>query len=235
MAGEIQVTIVLDSGLFLTDEKANGYTYSEVGYFTPHAMIYADGEKKDELDPLKFGTDGYRINVRKIGKDGDEIVKNIVFSDCLLEYLSRLHNVYGHVVHVDTSSLDCIFHFNSGRFCSSKVKPRNFREYNGLTHAPTGNKKSIGAIAHDIVVHHRLAKGEKLIFALAQEADKEIWSSEKLNAKNRIDIEILADNSTAEMFYCQGLKLRGQNYWLPNQGGDPPPTWIHGGHGGSGG
>lgn len=229
---EIQLTIVLDSGLFLTDEEANGFTYSEVGYFTPHIIVYADGEKNDELDPSKLGTDGSAVNVRRIGADGNEIAEVIKFSDCLLEYLLRLHKVYGHLVHVDRSSLDCIFHFNSGRFCSSKVKSRNFREYNGLTNEPTGNKKSAGAIAHDIVIYHHLAKGEKLIFTDCE--GNEIWSSDKAKATKRIEVEILADNSTAEMFYCKGLKLRGQNYWLPNQGGDPPPTWIHGGHGGGG-
>lgn len=232
MANGIQVTIVLDSGLFLTDEEATGFTYSEVGYFTPHLHIYRDGEKTEEIDPAKMGTNCRLINVRKINTKGEEVGGGIRFSKCLLKHLLRLHNLYGHFVIVDRPQLDCIFHFNSGSFRSSKLKPRAFKECDGQSHQLTGKRQSVVPIAHDIIIEYELAAGEKL--TLSDEAGVVIWSSDSLPANGRIDIDVMADNSTAVMFYRDALKLRGQNYWLPNQD-DPPPIWTHGGHGGSGG
>lgn len=231
MADGIQVTIVLDSGLFMTDEEANGFTYSEVGYFTPHLHVYRDGEKTEEIDPAKMGTNSRLINVRKIGADGKEIGGGIKFSKCLLKYLLRLHKVYGHFVIVDRPQFDCIFHFNSGCFRSSKVKPRAFKECDGQSHQITGKRQSLAPIAHDIAIEFELAAGEKL--TLSDEKGAIIWSSDSPPAKKRIEVEVMADSATAVMFYRDALKLRGQNYWIPNQG-DPPPTWTHGGHGGGG-
>jgi len=228
----IQATIILDSGSFLTDEEANGKTYSEVGYFTPHIAVYIDGEKKDDVLPGKLGTGCREIKVRKYDASGNEVATGITLSDCLLKYLLRLHTVYGHMVHPEKVKFDCIFQFNSGHFCSSKVKARNFREYNGKSHQETGQKKPVGEIAHDIAIHFELAPGETLKLMCD---DNQIWSSGNLGSiRKRLDIEILADNSTAEMYYREGLKLMGQNYWLPNQGGDPPPNWVHGGPAGGG-
>lgn len=228
----IQATIILDSGSFLTDEEANGKAYSEVGYFTPQISVYVDGEKKGDIHPGKIGTGCREIKVRKYDASGNEVATGITLSECLLKYLLRLHNVYGHVVHSDRVKFDCVFHFNSGHFCSSKVKARNFREYNGKSHQETGQKKPVGLIAHDIAIHYELGPGETLKLLCD---DNQLWSSDEHGAiRKRLDIEILADNSTAEMFYREGLKLLGQNYWLPNQGGDPPPSWTHGGPAGGG-
>lgn len=223
----IQATIILDSGSLLTDEQANGNTYSEVGYFTPHIFVYVDGENKAELNPGILGTNCREINVRKYDSGGNEVASGIELSDCFLKHLLRLHNVYGHVVHPDRVKYDCIFNFNSGRFCSSKLKARNFKEYDGKIHKETGLKKPMGVIAHDIAIHYVLSPGETLKLMCNE---KPLWSSDAYRPINRrIDVEIMADNSTAEMFYREGLKLLGQNYWLPNQSGDPPPNWVHGG------
>lgn len=228
----IQATILLDSGSFLTNEEENGMTYSEVGYFTPHLFIYADGEMVGEINPGQMGTGCRKIDVRKYDASGSEIASNIELSQCLLKHLLRLHTVYGHVVHSDRDKYDCLFHFNSGHFCSSKLKTRDFKEVHGKSHSETGRRKSLELIAHDILVHYELEPGETL--RLNCDGGK-IWSSgDQEKIARRLDIEIMADNSTAEMFYREGLKLMGQNYWLPNQG-DPPPSWTHGGPGPSGG
>jgi hypothetical protein len=228
----LQVTIVLDSGLFLTDEEANKFTSSEVGYFTPHIAVYRDGEKAEEIDAATIGTNCRIINVRKLDDKGKPTGGGIRFSVSLLNDLLRLKDLYGHIVLADEPKLDCKFHFNSGHFCSSKVKPRTFKEYDANTNQPTGKTQSTRPIAHDIVVHYDLAAGESL--TLVDNAGNSVWSSSDRPTRRRIEIEILANNSTASMFYREGLKLRGQNYWMPNQG-DPPPPWSHGGHGGGGG
>ena len=51
---------------------------------------------------------------------------------------------------------------------------------------------------------------------------KVFWSSKDVNVKERLEIEIVADNTTAEKFYRVALKAERDSYWLPNQG-DPPP------------
>ena len=225
----IQATIILDSGAFLTDEEANGMTYSEVGYFAPYIMVYIDGEKKGEVNPGRIGTGCRKVDVRKFDANNNEVATTIELSECLLNHLLRLHNVYGHVVHSDREKHDCVFHFNSGHFCSSKLKARDFKELDGKSHAETGRRKSVGVIAHDIAIHYELEPGEALKLMCE---GKPLWSSSDYGPiKRRLEVEILADNSTAEMFYRESLKLMGQNYWLPNQG-DPPPTWTHGGPGG---
>jgi hypothetical protein len=219
----LQVTIVLDSGLFLTDEEGNGYTESEVGYFTPHIVIYRDSRKNEEIDAANVGTNGRVINVRKFDANGQEVGGGVNFSDCLITYLFRAHKLYGEQVEFDRPDLDCIFHFNSGKFCSSKVKQRDFKEFDGADQ-PTGRKQSVEPIAHDVVIHYELAPGEKL--RLVADDGGKVWYSDDHPTNKRIDVEILADNTTATKFYRDGLKMKGKNHWLPNQG-DPPPLWTH--------
>jgi hypothetical protein len=48
------------------------------------------------------------------------------------------------------------------------------------------------------------------------------WSSKDSGAKQRLEIEIVADNTTAEKFFLHTLKEKRDSYWLPNAG-DPPP------------
>jgi hypothetical protein len=228
----IQATILLDSGAFLTDEEKNGFTYSKVGYFAPHIYVYVDGEQKEELHPEKDKTGALNIDVRKYDAAGKEMASSIELSDCLLKYLLRLHNIYGEVVEIDEDKYDCIFHFNSGHFCSSKLKTRNFRLYDGYTDEATDQKKPAGLIAHDIAIHYELAPGETL--RLVSDGAP-IWSSGNHDPiARRLEVEILADSASSEMFYRDSLKLSGRSYWMPNQGGDPPPNWVHGGPAGGG-
>lgn len=221
----IILSILLDAGLFMTDEEADGYQFSEVGYFAPRVHIYQDGERIAELSQNLFGSDGQTIKVRKMTAAGVEINEGIRLSSSLIRDLLRLHKVYDEsIIPVDRASLDCIFHFTSGIFRASSVKPRYFQQVDGKSHLPIPNsRKFVGLIAHDIVVEYAIDDGE--ILSMTDAAGGVIYRSG--GARLRIDIEILADNSAAEMLYREALKLRGQNYWLPNQD-DPPPIWTHG-------
>ncbi|HWP43616.1 MAG TPA: hypothetical protein VNO14_10300 [Blastocatellia bacterium] len=226
----IQATILLDSGAFMTDEEATGKTYSEVGYFIPHIVIYVDGEKKKEVTAAQVGTGCQVINISKVDENGNEIDKGITLSECLTAHLLRLDKVYDRHVHVDRDKFDCIFYFNTGHICSSKLKNRHFREHLAYSGQETQNRKYFPRVAHDIAIHFDLQSGQNLKIG---SSTCEIWPyNDAPTPKRRLDIEILADNSTAKMFYCDSLKLRGSNFWLPNQGGDPPPIWTHGGQGG---
>ncbi len=222
----IQLSVVLDSGAFLTDEAATGYTYSEVGYFIPHLNVYGDGEFLRDIDAYKMGTGAKVVNVRHLDSTGKEKADGVSLSNSLVTNVLRMHKLHNRAIHVDRSKFDCIFHFNSGRFCCSHVKARVFKEVHGVLHTPTGKTKNVGPIAHDIVVHFELADGES--FRMTYDDDV-IWSSENHpDVKRRFDIEVIAQHATAEYYYREMLNLGRQNYWLPNQG-DAPPPWGHGG------
>ena len=224
----IQVTLVLDSGAFLTNEAATGYAYSEVGYFIPHLNVYGDGEMLGSVNAYTIGTGCRPIEVRHLGSDGKEIANGIHLSQSLIKNLLRIHKLHGRVVHTDRQKFDCCFHFNSGVFRCSHVMPRIFKEVNGITHQLTGQFKTTPPIAHDVVVEYQLEKGES--FKIGSGKD-DIWSTvSHPNVTKRFDLEVIAENSTAELYYREMLKLGRLNYWLPNQG-HPPPNWTHDGDG----
>ncbi|HSE98115.1 MAG TPA: hypothetical protein VLD57_07560, partial [Blastocatellia bacterium] len=107
------------------------------------------------------------------------------------------------------------------------------REFDARTGEWTGKRELYGPIAHDIGISFELEKGEALKFV---SEGQELWSTAAYAGQfRRFDIELPADNSTADLYYRDAIKLGEANYWLPNQGGDPPPTWTHGGPGGGGG
>lgn len=226
----IQVTLVLDSGAFLTNEEATGFTYSEVGYFIPHLNVYGDGELIKSVSAYCLGTGCRQLNVRHLDADGNEIAKGIRLSESLYKSLLRMHKLHGRIVHADREKFDCCFHFNSGMFRCSHVMSRVFKEVHGVSHQPTGQVKTISSIAHDVVVEYELQDQETFqILAPGKDKNESIWSSaEYPNVTRRFDLEVIAENSTAEFYYREMLKLGRQNYWVPNQG-QPPPSWTHDG------
>lgn len=218
----IQVTIILDSGAFMTDEDNQGALYTEVGYFTPDIKFYGDGRIVKELDPGRLGTSSRVVDIILKKPDGSA-ESGINLSEGFCSHMLRLHKLHGRFVHVDRDMFDCVFKFNSGHLRCSKVKARDFKEMNGRTNELSG-RKHIPPIAHDVAIHYEIEDGGELVF---NSNGKQTWSSkDHPDIKKRFDIEIMADHTTADMYFNQCLKLRGQNYWLPNQG-DPPPYWSH--------
>jgi len=106
------------------------------------------------------------------------------------------------------------------------IKPRAFdsgkykRADGKLAMLPDETPKDIRkAIAHTVQVQFTLKKGEALELA---RNGKVFWSSRTSGAKNRVELEIIADNSTWKKFYCDIFKEKLDQYWMPHEG-DPPP------------
>src|SRR5262249_61003322 len=93
---------------------------------------------------------------------------------------------------------------------------------------PTGKRggpvrKHMGAIAHCVVIHFDLADGDKLTVASPTKPyfEKPIDTS----VRDRLEIEILADDSTALKYFCDCVDSNRAHYWIPNQG-NPPTSFF---------
>ena len=221
-----QATIVLDSGTFLTKEGP----HREIGYFQSEdnvsdIRIYADGEEiKNVPDPFKLGTGD--IQVRHLNADGSPKQTGVDISTAFHDQLLHLNALYGDHQAVERTNFDCIIRFETGQFCASMVKKRLFKEHKKQKDGSYKNDvqdspREIGPIAHNVAVHYSLEDKEALELT---RNGVTFWSSKDYRIKERFEIEVVADNSTAEKFFMHSFKDHGKDsYWMPNQG-DPPPT-----------
>ena len=228
----IQVKVILDSGCFLPIQKPG--TSCEVGYYqcdpsTSDIRVYLDGDEASysyPSDPFKLGGGNCTVEIRHKMKDGSINKDGVKKSPtCHGRLLHMNRDLYGEDLAPDRTKFDCVLHFDSGRFCDSKVKKRRFKEHSQqpdgtYVYTTTDQIKEIGPVAHDVVVHYKLDDGEAI--ELARDG-RVFWSSEKLKIEGLLEIELIADNSTVEKFYCKSFKVEKDKYWVPNQG-DPPPV-----------
>ncbi len=228
----IQVTVTLDSGSFLPKTG----TFCEIGYFeceptVADIKIFIDGEEPDNVpNPFKLCDAGKKCGIEVRHKDKDDHTKTdgIRTSKTFHSQLLHLEQLYGPGNHqpVERNNFDCVIRFDSGHLRASMVKKRDFKEHKtqqdgSFKPDPQDTPKPVGPISHNVVVSFTLDDNEAL--ELARD-NSTIWTSKKYNPNQRIEIEIAADNSTAEKFFRHSLSDSGKNsYWLPNQG-DPPPT-----------
>jgi hypothetical protein len=224
----IQVTIILDSGVFLPIEGDNS-NHTEIGYFQSHQsvpdiQVRADGNLLTTGSPMNLGKK-CQIEIRHVKANGSIKKDGVKSANGFHGGLLHMKHLYGKHISVDRKKFDCVLRFDSGLFCGAKFKPRTFKEYvpaangqKGFT--PSGKTKTTREpIPHDIHVLFKLGKGEAIELARDGEV---FWSSQTSGAKERLEIEIVADNSTAEKFYRHALKDKHDSYWLPNQGNPPP-------------
>lgn len=228
----IHVTVTLDSGSFLPKTD----TFCEIGYFeceptVSDIKIFIDGEEPDDVaNPFKLCDASKKcvIEVRHKDKDDHTKTDGIRTSKTFHSQLLHFEHLYGPGTHhaVERNNFDCVIRFDSGHLRASMVKKRDFKEHKkqqdgSFKHDPQDRPKPVGAVSHNVVVSFTLDDNEALDLA---RDNSTIWTSKKYNPKQRIDIEIAADNSTAEKFFRHSLSDSGKDsYWLPNQG-DPPPT-----------
>jgi hypothetical protein len=225
----ILATVILDSGCFLPVPESNS-TYTEIGYFgsiksISDIAVKADGRNINSKS-INLGKQ-CEIEVRHVKADGmikkDGVYGVPGFQDNLL----HLEDLYDEkdIPAVYPEKFDCILHFDSGLFAPALVKPHKFKKHIKQAPgiyivSPDEDTKTIKkGIAHNIYVYFKLEDGDSLQLAIG---GKVFWSSEQSGAKERLDIEILADNTTVEKFYRFALDEDRDSYWLPNQG-DPPP------------
>jgi hypothetical protein len=226
----VQATVILDSGCFLPGNEKNLTT--EIGYFqsgnvAQDIRIIADGEELPSGNLMSLGQK-CQIEIRHVKADGTIYDEGAKASTNFHKQLLHLNELYGdkNVPVVDPTKFDCILRFDSGHFCGAMLKPRAFKQYRRETdgkyvYEPNVEPKPIDRpIAHNVHVHFKLDEGEAIELA----RDGVIfWSSNDNKVGERLEIEIIADNSTAEKFYCDVMESSRDCYWVPNQG-DPPPT-----------
>lgn len=219
----VEVTLTLDSGAFLNSMDRKHVVACEVGYFesdpaTPDIRVYADGEEVNQSSLLKLGRRNGRIEVLHTRSDGG-IHQGLKLTKTFRKHLLRRGDLYEEIPEWNRSAYDCIINFNSGRFAASVVKPGLFRQHLVDGGGPTGNSQTIRPIARDVVVSFELAQGE--VLRLTRDDGTDLWSTAEIEAgAKRIEIQITADETTAEKFYRWGLKHKGKGYWLMS---DPPP------------
>jgi hypothetical protein len=223
-----QVTITLDSGCFLTIDPDKKPAYREVGYFqssasVPDISILVDGEVIEAPELSKLGKK-WVIEICHMS-DPDTVKRDgVTQSKSFHDNLLHTKDLYGVDVAADSKNFDFVLYFQSGRFCPSKIKTRAFKNHkkkkdDTLEHDATQGVKQPKPISHDVKIFYKLEEGESIEF---QRGGKRIWSSSSHDVKDRIDIEIVAENSTSEKFYRNSFKNGRESYWLPNEG-DPPP------------
>lgn len=216
-----QVSIVLDSGIFLSDAAVSHEDFSEVGYFLPSIVAYGDYAEIYSNDLSDSPSMSRMIHIQHFDSANNELRDGVNYSDDFLATLLRRKELYdGAPPEIIPSRFDWIFRFQSGHFRASSVKERVFKEMEGLTHQLSGNRKALRPIAHDVVVHYELGPDEYLVIS---NDELKPWSTADYpNIQKRFDIEIVAPHRTAENYFRDALNHNGRNYWLPNQG-DPDP------------
>jgi hypothetical protein len=226
----VHVTVTLDSGSFL---PMTG-TFCEIGYFeceptAPDIMIFIDGEEPNGLpSPFKLCDAGRKcvIEVRHKDKNNNTKTDGIRTSRTFHDRLLHLTRLYNNHEPVERTNFDCVIRFDSGRFRASMVKKRDFKEHKKQPDGsykpdPNAPPRPAGLISHNIVVSFTLADDEA--FELARDGVP-FWSRKANTIKELLEIEIMADNSTAEKFFRHAIRNGAKNsYFLPNQG-DPPPS-----------
>jgi hypothetical protein len=221
----LQISIVLDSGIFLTDASVAHEDHSEVGYFLPQIVVYGDYQEVASIDLIGARSKSRVIHVGHFDSGKNGIRPGVDYSDDFLKGLLRRSELYdgGVVPELIPSRFDWIFRFDSGRFRASSVKERAFKQVEAHTNQANGNRRTLRPIVHDVVVHYELRADE--YFELSND-DAKLWSTaDHQNVTKRFDIEIVAPHGTAENYYRDALNHKGQHYWLPNQG-DPGPMGL---------
>jgi hypothetical protein len=224
----IQATVILDSGCFMPGDPDS--TSTEVGYFqssqsAQDIRVIVDG-KELKLDDLKSLGRNCKVEIRHVKKDGSVYKQGARASKTFHDELLHMRDLYGEDMPVDPKKFDCVLCFDSGYFCGALVKPRYFKlhrqQADGKFAYSSDDKPKLirRPIAHNVHVYFKLKPGEAIELARGGEV---FWSSTSSDVKDRLEIEIIADNTTAEKFYRHALKGKRDSYWLPNQG-DPPPA-----------
>jgi hypothetical protein len=227
----VHVTVTLDSGSFLQKTGA----FCEIGYFeceptVSDIKIFIDGnEPADVPSPFKLCVARQKcsIEVRHKDKNGVTNTDGVRTSNTFHDQLLHLERLYGgNHQSVERANFDCVIRFDSGHLRASMVKKRDFKEHKKQSDGsykpdPNAPPKTVGPIAHNMVFHFMLEADEAL--ELARDGN-EFWTSKDKIIRERLEIEIGADNSTAEKFFRLALKDDTKtSYFLPNQG-DPPPS-----------
>ncbi|MFL6214972.1 MAG: hypothetical protein ACJ74J_13900 [Blastocatellia bacterium] len=224
----VQATVILDSGCILPGDENSIST--DIGYFqsaasAPDIRVVADGRVYPEASLQSLGQNCV-IEVRHVKSDGSINRSGARATDDFHNEILHLRDLYGVDIPVSSKNYECVLRFDAGLFCAAQVKPRQFKVYRQQSdgqylYSPSDALISTNRpIAHNIHVLFRLDDGD--LIELARDGAV-FWSSSRINVAHRLEIEVIADNSTADKFYRDALTGLGDRCYLPNQG-DPPPV-----------
>jgi len=220
--------VILDSGCILPGDETNNST--DIGYFqsetlAPDIRVVADGICYPDAALESLG-ENCVIEIRHVKSDGTINQSGARAANGFHDDILHLRDLYGADVPVSSKNFDCVLRFDAGLFCPAQVKPRKFKVYTSTggqyTYSATEAPVSIERpIAHNIHVLFLLDDGDKL--ELVRDGVV-FWSSSRLTFSHRLEVEFIADNSTAEKFYRDALlSSLNDRCYVPNQG-DPPPV-----------
>jgi len=220
-------SITINGGVFLLPKESLGYEYWDLGYFEcdpalPDLRIYVDGDEDPTPSPIKLGASGATIDV-KVEKSDGRTQTGITRASSLDTYLLRRERLYdGQRVPLDESILDSVLRFHSGQFRPSIVKKRYFKQHDPKGPIANPLRKDMGAISHNVVVHYDLEDGDRVV--VSNKSKTFFERTIDATVQDRLDLEILADDSTALKYYCDCVHAGRPFYWVPNQGMPPVDT-----------
>jgi hypothetical protein len=220
----MRVTIILDSGGFLTNESA-GESYLDVGYFETSGAndveVVEDGKLTQPPPNTRLGKHKDKIEVEHLGADG-RVKTGVTLLPSFKKDILRKTDLYPtDTPDFDPAQFDCILRFQSGNFESADVRERDFKEHRVRDDGATGKSKKTRKIANDILVHYDAAAGEELRLRRADGTN--VWSSSSVGAgTTSVEVKLLSDTSLDAKYFKKALKLNGPNYHRPNP--DPPPV-----------
>jgi len=204
-----------------------GYDYWDVGYVQceagfPDFRVYLDGHEAKITPPPKFDASGGRIDI-KLDQGGKGSLTGVSNASTFHDDIIQRKTLYNEEVPLYLSKLDSVLRFHFGSFRPSMVKRRHFKQYDPTGKLGSPVRKDMGAIAHCVVIHFDLADGDKLTVASPTKTyfEKPIDTS----VRDRLEIEILADDSTALKYFCDCVDSNRAHYWIPNQG-NPPTSFF---------
>jgi hypothetical protein len=219
-------SITINGGIFLTKKEDLGYDYWDIGYFEcdasfPDVKVYVDGDLLSGAI-LKLGAAGDRIDV-KLEKGGSTLETGVQKGRSFPDDVLRREVLYGAQVTLDEGKLDSVLRFHSGHFRPSMVKQRYFKQHDPTGKLAGSSRKDMGAIAHNVVVHYDLSDGDKL--TIASKTKTYFQKVIDPNVRDRLELEILADDSTSLKYFCDCVDPATPFFWVPNQG-TPPVTLM---------
>lgn len=214
-----EVTIVLDTGAFLTENTSE----VRVGYFQTTGPNDIEVREDGNLKPGNIKL-GQKVHVEVLHlKAGDSRNTRISFSPKFRGELLRKEEMYKAATpDFKEETFHCVLHFESGDFETTGVKKRWFKECDAASGVYTGKNHHTKLIAQDVLVTYKLADGEEL--KLLRDDNTVLWSSGKVGtgSPSEFEVTLLGDPTNNHLYFRDGLKLKGKTCWLPNP--DPPPV-----------
>jgi hypothetical protein len=214
----MKVTLVLDSGCFLTDPGKDSHV--DVGYFESdyESDITATVDGKDVPINTKLGKGNSIIEVQHLAASGDPktgTVKSASFDKLLTR--RRLYPDYTPPFVCD--SFDCTLRFHSGDFAGVDIRDRVFKECVIADNGYTEKRLNLESIPNDVEVTYQVEDDEALRIARGKDV---IFSTDSIKGAQDVRVVFHADAACDQKYYKTAFDHKGTHCWLPNP--DPPPV-----------